>query len=611
MSILIITEKPSVAMSYARVLIKKAVRKDGYLEGISAVDDDTNLIISWCVGHLVTPAAPDAYDRKYAKWRKEDLPIIPDKWKYEVIETTKKQFTILKTLMNRNDVESLIEATDAGREGENIFRLVYEKAGCRKPFRRLWLSSMEDSAILEGFRNLKPSGDYDLLYSAALCRERADWIVGMNATRLFSCLYGQTLNVGRVMSPTLAMIAEREAARKNFKPEPYYTVELRFPEMKAVSQKFKTRKEAEQLLSKCLKEELSAVVSSVTSKDKTEKAPLLYDLTTLQRDANRRYGYSAQETLDYTQALYEKKMVTYPRTDSQYLTDDMEEMLPDLVRGSGEAFGWVKGISARTDRALNSEKVTDHHAIIPTASMTKAELNKLPDQELKILWLIVERLLEAVSSPYRYKETVLEFMCGGSTFTAKGKTVLEKGWKEIADFFSREKNTKPAALPDLKTGMTVRAEGSEVKEGFTQAPASYTEDTLLRAMETAGKEDMPEEAERQGIGTPATRSGIIEKLIRIGFVERSGKGKTKSLIPTEKGKQMAAALPEALRSPLMTAQWEQELLKVENGSMPADQFMADIWKMTEKLVHFYEKREDVHFPAEPGRQPRKGRRYRR
>ena len=611
MSILIITEKPSVAMSYARVLIKKAVRKDGYLEGISAVDDDTNLIVSWCVGHLVTPAAPDAYDRKYAKWRKEDLPIIPDKWKYEVIETTKKQFAILKTLMNRNDVESLVEATDAGREGENIFRLVYEKAGCRKPFRRLWLSSMEDSAILEGFRNLKPSGDYDLLYSAALCRERADWIVGMNATRLFSCLYGQTLNVGRVMSPTLAMIAEREAARKNFKPEPYYTVELRFPEMKAVSQKFKTRKEAEQLLSKCLKEELSAVVSSVTSKDKTEKAPLLYDLTTLQRDANRRYGYSAQETLDYTQALYEKKMVTYPRTDSQYLTDDMEEMLPDLVRRSGEAFGWVKGISARTDRALNSEKVTDHHAIIPTASMTKAELNKLPDQELKILWLIVERLLEAVSAPYRYKETVMELTCGGSSFTAKGKIVLEKGWKEIADFFSREKNAKPAALPDLKIGMTIRAEGSEVKEGFTQAPASYTEDTLLRAMETAGKEDMPEEAERQGIGTPATRSGIIEKLIRIGFVERSGKGKTKSLIPTEKGKQMAAALPEALRSPLMTAQWEQELLKVENGSMPADQFMEDIRQMTEKLVHFYEKREDVCFHAEPGRQPRKGRRYRR
>ena len=611
MSILIITEKPSVAMSYARVLIKKAVRKDGYLEGISAVDDGTNLIVSWCVGHLVTPAAPDAYDRKYAKWRKEDLPIIPDKWKYEVIETTKKQFAILKMLINRNDVESLVEATDAGREGENIFRLVYEKAGCRKPFRRLWLSSMEDSAILEGFRNLKPSGDYDLLYSAALCRERADWIVGMNATRLFSCLYGQTLNVGRVMSPTLAMIAERESARKDFRPEPYYTVELKFPEMKAVSQKFKTREEAEQLLSKCLQEELTAVVSSVTSKDKTEKAPLLYDLTTLQRDANRRYGYSAQETLDYTQALYEKKMVTYPRTDSQYLTDDMEEMLPDLVRRSGEAFGWVKGLSVQTERALNSEKVTDHHAIIPTVSMAKAELNKLPDTELKILWLIVERLLEAVSSPYRYKETVLELMCGGSTFTAKGKTVLEKGWREIADFFSREKNTKPAALPDLKTGMTIRAEGSEIKEGFTQAPASYTEDTLLRAMETAGKEDMPEEAERQGIGTPATRSGIIEKLIRIGFVERSGKGKTKSLVPTEKGKQMAAALPEVLRSPLMTAQWEQELLKVENGSMPADQFMADIRQMTEKLVHFYEKREDVCFPAESGRQPRKGRRYRR
>ena len=611
MSILIITEKPSVAMSYARVLIKKAVRKDGYLEGISAVDDDTNLIISWCVGHLVTPAAPDAYDRKYAKWRKEDLPIIPDKWKYEVIETTKKQFAILKMLMNRNDVESLVEATDAGREGENIFRLVYEKAGCRKPFRRLWLSSMEDSAILEGFRNLKLSCDYDLLYSAALCRERADWIVGMNATRLFSCLYGQTLNVGRVMSPTLAMIAERESARKDFKPEPYYTVELKFPEMKAVSQKFKTREEAEQLLSKCLQEELTAVVSSVTSKDKTEKAPLLYDLTTLQRDANRRYGYSAQETLDYTQALYEKKMVTYPRTDSQYLTDDMEEMLPDLVRRSGEAFGWVKGLSVQTERALNSEKVTDHHAIIPTVSMAKAELNKLPDTELKILWLIVERLLEAVSSPYRYKETVLELMCGGSTFTAKGKTVLEKGWREIADFFSREKNTKPAALPDLKTGMTVRAEGSEVKEGFTQAPASYTEDTLLRAMETAGKEDMPEEAERQGIGTPATRSGIIEKLIRIGFIERSGKGKTKSLVPTEKGKQMAAALPEALRSPLMTAQWEQELLKVENGTIPADQFMGDIRQMTEKLVHFYEKRENVRFPAEPRRQPRKGRRYRK
>ena len=576
---LIVTEKPSVAQAIGKALgITK--RRDCYLES-------DHYLVSWCVGHLLELAPPGCYEPKLVKWSRADLPIVPKTWQYLVSPGTQKQFEVLRSLMARPDVDQLICATDAGREGELIFRLVYHRCGCRKPFTRLWISSMEDAAIREGFAHLKPSTEYDALYKAALCRERADWLVGINATRLFSCLYGQPLNVGRVMTPTLAMTVSREAAIDAFRPEPFYLVQLQTGGCIASSERFKDKFQAEALLAECRKAN-QAVLQKTERKEKTEHSPSLYDLTSLQRDANRLLGYSAQQTLDYTQALYEKKLVTYPRTDSRYLTEDMEPGLPELVRQIADRFGVTGEIPIHAKQVINSKKVSDHHAILPTRSIVKADLSFLPEGEAHILRLIAARLLAAVGEPYRYAETTVQMECAGQVFTAKGKTVLAEGWKAaeravLGDTAEKDKE-KLEILPEVQEQESLPVLDAQLREGKTSPPKHYTEDTLLSAMETAGKENMPEEAERRGIGTPATRAGIIEKLVKKGFLTREGTGKTKNLIPTEKGRALIAAMPEEIQSPAMTADWEQKLLQIEQGELEPETFMDEIEQMVASLV---------------------------
>jgi len=569
-------------MSYAKVLGATS-RKDGYLEG-------NGYLVSWCIGHLVELAPPNAYGERYIKWSVADLPILPQKWQYLVSAGTKKQFGILKDLMHRPDVDSIVCGTDAGREGELIFRLVYQQARCKKSFSRLWLSSMEDSAIREGFANLKPSTEYDALYQAALCRERADWMVGINASRLFSCLYGQPLAVGRVMTPVLAMTVVREAAIAAFVPQKFYTVELELTSgCTASSRRISEKDAAETLLAECRKEMISTI-QKVTRKEKSENPPLLYDLTTLQRDANRLLGYSAQQTLNYVQSLYEKKLTTYPRTDSCYITDDDEEMLAgladELEKFLGIAADTADSAVPRTRRTVNRDKVTDHHAILPTRSMLQADLDALPTGERNILKLIIARTLMAVSKPYRYLETLLTTECAGEEFTAKGKEILEEGWKAVerkvlADILNRKKEF--TILPDVKESECAIL-NAEMKEGQTTPPKHFTEDTLLHSMETASADSMPEGVERQGIGTPATRAATIEKLVQKGFLERKGEKKTKILLPTDKGKALITVMPEAIQSPEMTADWETKLLRIERGEMEPKEFMTEIKDMITSLV---------------------------
>ena len=583
---LIVTEKPSVAQAIAKALgITK--RRDGYLEG-------EEYLVSWCVGHLVELAPPGSYDPKLVKWSKADLPILPKAWQYLVSPGTQKQFDVLRSLMARPDVDQLICATDAGREGELIFRLVYHQCGCTKPFTRLWISSMEDAAIREGFAHLKPSTEYDALYKAALCRERADWLVGINATRLFSCLYGQPLNVGRVMTPTLAMTVTRTAAIESFQPELFYTVILGLSSgVTASSKRFANKSEAEKVLASCRKE-MELTIQKIKREEKTENPPLLYDLTTLQRDANRWLGYSAQQTLDYVQSLYEQQLSTYPRTDSRYVTDDMEDELEELAEELEEELGmdldWedIDEDSAHVARIVNSRKVTDHHAILPTRKMMQIDINSLPEGERNILRLIITRLMVSVSPPYKYEETHLETECAGEVFSAKSKVVLQEGWKKtqwdmLKDILGKAKEEPPRSQPVLEEG-EVAITSAEMKEGQTSSPKPYTEDTLLSAMETAGKESMPEEAERRGIGTPATRAGIIEKLIKKGLLTREGSGKTKNLIPTEKGRALISVMPEEIQSPAMTADWEQKLLQIERGELDPETFMNEIEQMIVSLV---------------------------
>ena len=577
---MIVTEKPSVAMSYAKVWGVQG-RQDGYLEG-------SGYIVSWCIGHLVELAPPSTYDEKYVKWNVADLPILPQRWQYLVSASTKKQFGILKKLMHRADVESIICATDAGREGELIFRLVYEQAGCKKPVSRLWLSSMEDNAIREGFANLKPSTEYDALYQAALCRERADWMVGINCSRLFSCLYGRSLAVGRVMTPTLAMAVQREAAIAAFTPEKFYTVSLAFEgDGTASSKRFSQKEDAETLLANCRKE-VSTVVQKVERKEKNEKPPQLYDLTTLQRDANRLLGFTAQQTLNYAQSLYEKKLITYPRTDSRFLTEDMAASLPGLVSAVAGAFSVGEAVPVHAEQVINNSKVSDHHALLPTASMVQADFSALPAGELSVLRLIAARLLCAMGEPHRCAETVLTTICAGEEFTAKGKVVLDEGWKGIErkmldDLLDKKK--EPAALPDVQEQSECGISGAELKEGQTSPPKHFTEDTLLHSMETASADSMPEDAERQGIGTPATRAATIEKLVQKGFLERKGDKKTKVLLPTDKGKALITVMPEEIQSADMTADWETKLLRVERGEMEPETFMTEINDMISSLVN--------------------------
>ena len=577
------TEKPSVAISYAKILGVHG-RQDGYLEG-------NGYLVSWCVGHLVELAPPSAYGEQYVKWNIADLPILPEKWQYLVSASTKKQFGILKKLMHRADVNTVVNSCDAGREGELIFRLVYEQAGCKKPVSRLWLSSMEDSAVRAGFANLKPSTEYDALYQAALCRERADWMVGINCSRLFSCLYGRPLAVGRVMTPTLAMTVEREAAIAAFVPEKFYTVALELTSgFVASSRRISEKDAAEKLLAECRKEMVSTI-QKITRKEKAENPPPLYDLTTLQRDANRLLGYSAHQTLKYAQSLYEKKLTTYPRTDSCYIADEDEEMLEELAEELEGFLGItpedVDDAVPRTRRTVNREKVADHHAILPTRSMLQADLDALPKGEQHILKLIIARTLMAVSKPFRYLETLLTTECAGEEFTAKGKEILDEGWKAVerkvlADILSRKKEF--TALPPVEES-ECGILNAELKEGQTSPPKHFTEDTLLHSMETASAESMPEDAERQGIGTPATRAATIEKLVEKGFLERKGDKKTKVLLPTNKGKALITVMPEEIQSADMTADWETKLLRVERGEMEPETFMTEINDMISSLVN--------------------------
>ena len=582
---LVIAEKPSVAQSLAKVLGANK-RQDGYLEG-------NGYLVSWCIGHLVEMSEPERYDKRYAKWRLDDLPILPDSFLYEVSQDTKKQYQTIKSLMERKDVESLVCATDAGREGELIFRLVYNQCRCNKPFERLWISSMEDAAIREGFEKLKPGTEYDALYEAALCRERADWIVGMNATRLFSCLYNQPLSVGRVMTPTLAMVVMRDAQISAFRPEPFWTVQVCAGGVKASSRHFFIKADTESVFRLC-KETGEAVVMKVESKEKQEKPPLLYDLTSLQRDANRILGFTAQQTLDKAQRLYEKKLITYPRTDSRYLTEDMQDILPVRISKVAEKYGYT-GDSICTEPVhptslFDSSKVSDHHAIIPTETMCESDINSLTSGEKAILQLVSVRLLCAAAKDHRYTEVMVKIGCAAEEFTNKGKTVMVPGWKAIWQHFYPDK------IKEEDTFSKIPAEGSpviidfvEVKEGKTSPPKHYTEGTLLSAMETAGAEETPKGAERKGLGTPATRAAIIEKLVQRGYIERRGDKKTKHLIATDKGNALVTVMPEQIQSPSLTAEWEQKLLEIEQGDYDPAVFMDGISEMISELVTTYEK----------------------
>ena len=577
---LVIAEKPSVAMSLAAVL-GATERKDGYLEG-------SGYLVSWCVGHLLELAQPEAYKEQYAKWRYEDLPILPENWKYEVPKDKKTQLALLCRLMKDKRVDSVVCATDAGREGELIFRLVYEYAGCNKPMERLWISSMEDAAIREGFDHLHPGSDYDKLYDAAVCRAGADWLIGINATRLFSVLYGVTLNVGRVMSPTLALLVQRESDIESFISKPFYVPEITCGGFTASGEKMTERSEAEKIRMDC--DHNSAFVRSVEKQVKTIQPPRLYDLTTLQRECNRIYGYTAQQTLDYVQSLYEKKLATYPRTDSQYLTKDMQATAASLILWLRDNMPFGKGCAGEPDidRVTDDSKVTDHHAIIPTVEIARTDLSELPSGERDVLTLLAVRLLCATTQANRFEAVTAMLDCQGYTFTAKGKTILQSGWKEVERIHrmsirqseTEHRENEDAALPVLKEGQTFETVSASLREGKTSPPKHYTEDTLLSAMETAGAEDMPDDAERKGLGTPATRAATLEKLVSAGFVQR----KKKQLIPTEKGRNLIAVLPDNIKSPILTAEWESMLKQVEHGELSATSFMDQIADMSRTLV---------------------------
>ena len=578
---LVIAEKPSVARSIAAV-IGAAEKQNGYWQG-------GGYLVSWCIGHLVSFAEAGQYDEKYCKWRYEDLPILPQPWQFIVPDEKKQQFEVLCALLNRSDVDSVTAATDAGREGELIFRFVYQMAGCAKPVKRLWISSMEDAAIREGFANLRPDSDYDALYRSALCRAKADWLVGINATRLFSVLYRKTLTVGRVQTPTLKMLVDRDAKILRFQKEKYYTVGIQSGSLKAGSGRIASMDEADTLRKACAG--ASAICFSVKREKKTEQPPKLYDLTTLQREANRLFGFTAKQTLDYAQQLYEKKLLTYPRTDSQYLTEDMGQTAQHLVSDLLGLLPFAQGLAltAEVGRVLNSKKVSDHHAIIPTAEFVKQGFAGLAESECKLMNLVCSKLLCAVAVPHEYETVTAVFSCAGNEFTAKGKTVLVPGWKEIDQRFrstmkadGEEEAESLNTLPELAEGQSFSVTAN-VSEHFTSPPKAYTEDTLLSAMERAGAEDMPEDAERKGLGTPATRAATLEKLVQMGFVQRKGK----QLVPTKDGINLAVVLPESLTSPALTAEWENRLTEIAKGNADPDEFMTEIEAQVRQLVKTY------------------------
>lgn len=577
---LVIAEKKSVAESIAAVL-KAKERKDGFFIG-------NGYAISWCVGHLLELAEANVYDEKYAKWRYEDLPIVPSNWKHVVSKDKQKQLKVLSELMKRTDVDTVVCATDAGREGELIFRLVYEHCKCKKPIQRLWISSMEEKAVMDGFNNLKEGKEYDKLYQSALCRSQADWLVGINATRLFSVLYGQTLNVGRVFTPTLALIVNRENEISAFVKEPFYIVELDCGNFIATSEKTKDRKQADGVMEVCNGK--TAYIANINKQEKSIQPPKLYDLTTLQREANRLYGFTANQTLEYAQSLYEKKLSTYPRTDSRFLTGDMAAGLQSLVKAVSNVLPFTSEIDHNIDvmRVIDNSKVSDHHAIIPTQTATQADLSALPAGERDILYMLSTRLICAVSAKHTYAETTVTVNCENHVFTAKGKTILNYGWKAYENSFkallknkTKENDSDDAiTLPVLSENQSFSSVKTALKEGFTSPPKHFTEDTLLSSMESAGAEDMPEDAERKGLGTPATRADVIERLVSKQFVER----KQKQLLPTKKGIDTITVLPEMIKSPTLTAEWENQLKQVERGELPNTAFMNGIAEMVTNLV---------------------------
>lgn len=575
---LVIAEKPSVAMSLAKV-VGATKRNDGYVEG-------NNYIVSWCVGHLVGFCDASEYDDRYMKWRYDDLPIVPEEWKTRILDATKKQFSILKKLMHRKDVTEVIAATDAGREGELIFRLVYEKAGCKKPVKRLWISSMEESSIREGLKNMKDGSYYDDLYKSALCRAQADWLVGINASRLFSVLYNRNLKVGRVQTPTLAMIVERNQKVNGFKKEKYFETHLTYGDLHAVSEKFTSKEEADELAALCQGKMCQVITDE--EKEKTVQPPLLYDLTTLQRDANRILGYTAQETLNYAQSLYEDGMITYPRTDSQYLNDEMEvseEEMIELLQEFDE-FEYLEDFEPDVKRTLNSEKVTDHHAIIPTRKITRAYLDSLSEGKRNVLMLIETRVLMANSKPYIYRSHRCELLCEQVHFTMTFQNVKQMGFKVIERqmylYFGKKVLEELGIDLELVKLQEYGPMQAEVQEKYTRPPKQFTEDTLLSAMEHAGNADI-EDAEKKGMGTPATRASIIEKLVSSGFISRD----KKNLVPTVDGDKLITILPDEIKSPKLTADWEMKLNEIAKGEADADVFMADIVKMMEELTGRY------------------------
>ena len=569
---LIVAEKPSVAKAIAAVIAPGYKQRRGYLEG-------SGYLISWCYGHLAKLADASYYDSDYAKWNMKDLPILPRSFRFRIQDDKKEQFDVLHTLMRQGNVTEVINACDAGREGELIFRTVYYLAGCSKPMKRLWISSMEDDAIREGFQNLQPGQDFDGLHKSALCRMKADWLVGINATRFFSITYNRTLTIGRVMSPTLSLLVQREREISAFVPEPFYHVELDcgFP---LSSEKLTDMEAAQELTRACAVS--SVTIRSVEQKERSEKAPALYDLTTLQREANRLCGFTAQQTLDYLQALYEKKLCTYPRTDSRYLTNDMESAVPEYAAAAAAILGCDLPSQILVKQVCHSKKVSDHHAVIPSLSAKKADISMLPTGEQTILKLVALGLLRGICPEHRYAETSVTAACAGHTFRARGKEILEPGWTVFTN-----RNTDSNTLPAVTEGQTIPVSRVTLKGGKTTPPKYYTEDTLLAAMESAGIQDMPEDAERKGIGTPATRSGILEKLISDNFVIRTKSKKVSYLRPTELGIALSTVLPEQLQSPLLTAEWEHRLKLVENGTLSDSDFMAEIAEMLTEMVEEY------------------------
>ena len=592
--ILIIGEKPSVSRAISAVVGASSAHK-GYTEG-------NGYIVSWCVGHLVGLKYPNDYGNGWdRKWSFSQLPMIPDKWQFQVTDSTKAQYNLLKSLINRDDISEIICATDADREGECIFRYVYNMANCKKTVKRLWVSSLEESAIRKALTAMKPISAYDNLFSAGYARARADWLVGMNGSRLFSVRYGGKLNIGRVQTPTLAMIVQRDAEVNGFVKQKYFTVDLNCGDFILSSARIDDENAADTLVYGC--DGSTVTISSVKREVKTDKAPKLYDLTTLQREANKAYGYTAQQTLDYTQSLYEGKLVTYPRTDSQYLSDDMAQTAFDVLWLCDNIFGFAISHTPDISKVINNSKVSGHHAIIPTSKIASTDTSSLPTGEKNILTLIATKLICATAPAHKYEAVKLTGICNGAEFTANGRTVLDIGWKAYAKQSDKKNDEK--ALPAVSEGQNFTAKASK-GEHFTSPPKPYTEDTLLSAMERAGNEDYAEDTEKKGLGTPATRAATIEALVKNGYVERDGK----KLRSTDKGRELITVVPDEVKSAKLTAEWESKLQQIEHGSLPESVFMSGIQQFVAEMCRKYGSADksvtlsDSHEPA--GRCPKCG-----